>query len=131
MLLEEGVERFMTWAKVERNLSVPTLKAYRGDLRLLSDSLGRLDLNSATTDHLRAYIEAMERKRHYQDSTIRRRIATLKVFFRFLEDEHLVLDSPARRLRGRYTIVKRLPKVMSIREVRRLLKAFRLHGEPG
>ena len=121
----------MVWAKVERNLSVPTLKAYRGDLKLLSCHLGSLELSVVTTDHLRAFIESMEDRRSYQDSTIRRRIATLKVFFGFLEDEHFVLDSPARRLRGRYSIVKRLPKVLSMREVRRLLKAShaQAHGQ--
>lgn len=133
MQLDEAIRRFLDSATVEKNLTRPTLRAYSGDLQLFRRTLGDRTVGSITTDDLRRYVEALESSKRYQDTTIRRRLATVKVLFRFLEEEGILEDSPARRLRGRYAIVRRLPRVMSLRELKALLRACRrelIHDNP-
>jgi integrase/recombinase XerD len=125
MLLSEARERFLTWARSERNLSSPTLRAYGGDLKLLIRELGDRPVVEVSGDRLREYFASLSAAQNYADTTIRRRIASAKVFFGFLELERETALSPARSLRGRYTIAKRLPKVMTPREVRSFLHGIR------
>jgi len=116
---------FVSAASADRNLSPLTLRAYAGDLRLFARTLGVRDVGAITTDDLRRYVDTLCGLGRYQGTTVRRRLATLKVFFRFLEEERIISDSPAMRLHGRYTVIRRLPRVMSLREVRALLRACR------
>jgi len=127
MILTEARERFLAWAKSERNLSSPTLRAYAGDIELLIRELGDRPVSEISGDRLREYFAALSAGRVYADSTIRRRIASAKVFFGYLEQEGENAPSPARSIRGRYTIAKRLPKVMTPREVRAFLRGIRRH----
>ena len=125
MEIEEAVRRFLNAAAIERNLSRLTIKAYTGDLRRFQKSIATLQIETVTIEDLRKSIESMEKAGTYQDTTIRRHVATLKAFFKFLEEEQIVEDSPARRLRGHYTVTRRLPRVMTPREIRGLLRSCR------
>ena len=123
MKINRGVREFLSSVSVERNLSERTLKAYRSDLKLFQQTFKDKDIEQITTDDLRNFIGQFEENHHYKDSTIRRKIATLKVFFTFLEDEGIITISPTRKIRHKYRIAQRLPKVLSTREIKRLLKA--------
>jgi len=123
MKIDNCIDMFLRTASVERNLSECTLKAYKGDLRLLSRTFGEREVEDVTTDNVRELIEVMERCNSYRDTTIKRKIATMKVFFAFLEEEGMIRDSPTRKIRKRYRTAKRLPKVMSTRELKKLLRA--------
>ena len=125
MEVREAIERFLTSGEIERNLSRATLKAYAGDLRLLASDLSAMEVGDVSIDHLRLFIEHQEGTGLYQDTTIRRRLATIKAFFSSLEEDGLISDSPARRLRGHYGVVRRLPRVMSLGEIRALLRYCR------
>src|ERR1700686_1649954 len=104
MEIDEAVGKFLSSAAAERNLSRATIRAYAGDLRLFKRKVRTQDVTALSTDDLRDFIEGLEKSQAYQDTTIRRRLATLKVFFSFLESEGALQASPARRLRGRYAI---------------------------
>lgn len=125
MLLTEARGRFLGWAKSERNLSPSTLRAYGGDIELLVRGLGDRPVAEISGERLREDFASISATQNYADTTIRRRIASAKVFFGFLEQEGETALSPARSLRGRYTIAKRLPRVMTSREVRAFLNGIR------
>ncbi|KYK28798.1 MAG: tyrosine-type recombinase/integrase [Theionarchaea archaeon] len=121
MKIKKSVEKFLNTVSVERNLSDNTLKAYLGDLTAFGKFLQEKDITEIDCDDLRQYIRILEAN-HYKDTTIKRKIATIKVFFNFLEQEGIISDSPTRKIRKRYITAKRLPKVMSKDEVERLLR---------
>ena len=123
MKIREGVDLFAETISIERNLCENTLKAYRSDLVQLDRMLTVKEVEEITPEDIREVIRNMDRQHHHKDSTIRRRIATMKVFFSFLEDEGIIHDSPTKRMRRRYGVVKHLPKVMSSSELVKLLKA--------
>src|SRR5688500_17549929 len=59
----------------------------------------------------------------YRDTSIRRKVAALKVFFRFLEESGVVGESPARKLKIKRPVENRVPTVLSSKEIRALLSA--------
>ncbi len=118
----ELMEKFLEISKIEKNLSNRSLKAYRCDLRAFVGFFKTKSLASLNIEDLRGFIAFMGEKR-MNDSTIRRKLATLKVFFSFLENEGLIPYSPARKLKYKYRIKNRLPKVISSNEVEDLLRA--------
>lgn len=122
MINNKFVEKFLEVSKIEKNLSNRTLKAYKCDLKAFLDFFESKSIISLNVDDLREYLFRLEKK-NLNDSTIRRKIATIKVFFSFLEEEGLIESSPAKRLKKKFKVSKRLPRVMSTEEVKNLLRA--------
>ena len=122
MKIRKSIEEFVNTISAERNLSEKTLKAYLGDLTAFGRFFQEKNITEIDINDLRQYIRALEAN-HYKDTTIKRKIASIKVFFSFLEQEGIISNSPTRKIRKRYITAKHLPKVMSEDEVERLLKA--------
>lgn len=114
------IEKFLNVSKTEKNLSNRTLKAYRCDLAEFAKFFGAKQILILCLDDLRKFLNYLE-SRSLEDTTIKRKLATLKVFYSFLENEDLINISPTRKLQKKYRIRKRLPRVMSDNEIRRLL----------
>lgn len=123
MKIESVIEKFLNSIVVERNLSEKTLEAYKCDLKIFGQIFKQKEVEEITTENVREIIELLEKDHHYKDTTIKRKIATLKVFFNFAEQEGIISDSPTRKIRQKYKIAKHLPKVLSQRELKKLLKA--------
>jgi len=122
----EDNSRIRTFIKVshfEKNLSERTLNAYKSDLTQFSQFYKDKNLAEVTSEDIRDFLEALQTNHHYKDTTIRRKLATLKIFYSFLEDEGEISDSPTRKIRHKYRTSRRLPKVISTRELKRLLRA--------
>ncbi len=119
---ERLVREFLYVSKVEKNLSERTIKAYKCDLMSFHSFLKSKHIDVVRISDLREYLGRLARD-GLKDSSIRRRLATIKVFFSFLEGEGIIKNSPARKLTGRFKVAKRLPKIMSSNEVRNLLLA--------
>lgn len=123
MNIESSIEKFLNSIVVERNLSERTLEAYKGDLKIFSQKFRQTEVEEIGTENVREFIELLEKNHNYKDTTIRRKIATLKVFFNFAEQEGIINDSPTRKIRQKYKIARHLPKVLSERELKKLLRA--------
>lgn len=123
MKIESSIETFLNAIVVERNLSEKTLEAYKSDLKTFSQIFKQKEIEEITTENVREFIELLEKNHHYKDTSIKRKIATLKVFFNFAEQDGIIADSPTRKIRQKYKIAKHLPKVLSERELKKLLKA--------
>ncbi len=123
MKIESSIETFLNTIVFERNLSERTLEAYKSDLKIVSQIFEQKEIEEITTENVREFIELLEKNHHYKDTTIKRKIATLKVFFNFAEQEGIIDASPTRKIRQKYKIAKHLPKVLSERELKKLLKA--------
>ncbi len=116
------IEKFLNVSKTEKNLTDRTLKAYRSDLAEFAKYFTGQPILNLCLDDLRTYLNYLE-NRVLRDTTIRRKLATIKVFYSFLENEDLVQVSPTRKLQKKYRIRKRLPRVMAESEIKCLLSA--------
>ncbi|HEY0788962.1 MAG TPA: tyrosine-type recombinase/integrase [Thermoanaerobaculia bacterium] len=123
---QQAIEQFLSHGQAEKNLSDRTLRAYESDLTQFRDHLQGAKVTEITPDDLENYVTVLGAGT-YRDTSIRRKIAAIKVFFRFLEERGVVDESPARRLRIRQPAEARVPNVLSLKEVRALLSAPKKH----
>jgi integrase/recombinase XerD len=121
MDLPQLSKRFLNYCSIERQLSENTGQAYRYDLDDFQRWLPiRTELAAITTDTLRGYLENMRLKRQQSAATIRRRIACLRAFFHYLEQEGLTTD-PFVGWRLKLPRRKRLPRALTREEAAALL----------
>jgi integrase/recombinase XerC len=120
-----AVGRFLQYLIVEKNASDLTIKSYREDLEMLLGYLieshgGRCPKpDSVSTLELRGYVTAMH-EAGYAKSSISRKLACLRSFFKFGLREGWVQENPARPLRNPRQ-GRTLPHFLSTEEIARLL----------
>src|SRR5205085_3770468 len=122
MDVQQAIVEFLEHGQSVRNLSDRTLRAYQSDLTQFHVQMKQEETASITPEHLETYLDKLG-DGPYRDTSIRRKVAALKVFFRFLEERGIVNESPARRLKIKRPIENRVPTVLSAREIRSLLAA--------
>ena len=124
--MQAATARFLRFLEVERNASDLTIKSYSEDLEALmeylADSFGKIPAaRDISTLDLRGYIAAVS-EAGYAKTTIARRLASLRSFFKFCQREGLVETNPAKPLRNPRKS-RKLPHFMSSDEIGRLLQA--------
>jgi integrase/recombinase XerC len=125
--MHPAISEFLEHLRVERNASPHTLRSYGDDLaqfaQYLNDTEGeRADPTSADARRLRGYSAWMHGK-GLAPSTIARRLASLRSFYRFERRQGAVQVNPAETLRNPKQR-KRLPNPLGVDEVIRLLDAI-------
>src|ERR1700740_142257 len=117
------VRLYLDMLAAERGAGANTLAAYRRDLEDLSSYLRglRRSIASARTADLRGYLEDLSR-RGLKATTAARRLSAMRQLYRFLYTEGHRSDDPAAVLEGPKR-QRALPKILSIADVDRLLRA--------
>ncbi len=117
--MEKYISAFLNYIQTTKNLSSKTIKAYRNDLVLYTEYCS----NILTSDIFR-YISYLSNDLHLKDSTICRKIISLKIFYHYLYEQKVIDNYPFENIKFRFKQEKKLPKILSIKEVGQLLKCF-------
>jgi integrase/recombinase XerC len=117
------VDRFVSHLRDERRLSANTVAAYRRDVTQLGVFLtrGSSSLTSATYPKLRRFL-AQQHTLGYARSSIARRVAAIRTFYRWAKAEGSIQADPALLL-GRPKFANRLPSVLRPDEAAALVEA--------
>lgn len=113
---------FQEYLTVELGLAKNTQLAYLRDLRLLMKSLqlkADEELLQVSRQQLIAYLVRLKQEGRAA-STVARKLASIKAFYRFLTAERYIRRNPAEVLEAASRGLH-LPKVLSVQEVERLL----------
>lgn len=122
---EKAVKRFLQHLRLERNLSPHTVDSYGRDLAQFFQRVEIDDLLVVTAADVSAFLQG-QAEAGYDPRTQARRLSALRTFFDW-GVEHLNLEaSPADGLENP-RLPKRLPHVLSLDEVERLIDA----SDPG
>ena len=120
------IEKFIDYMSLERGTSTHTCRAYRKDLEMFAAFLGEkgLPTDVATIDHLtiRLYLGHLYQGKRIKRSSVVRKLATLRTFFRYLKREGIIGKNPAKMVatpKGG----KLLPHALTVDEVFRFLDA--------
>ncbi len=124
--MQTAISRFLRYLSVERNASELTIKSYREDLLSLSEYLTEaigenVRPGQVTPLDLRGYVAALH-EAGYAKTSVARRLASLRSFYRFAQREGLVDSNPAKPLRNPRPD-RSLPHFLSTDEIGRLLNA--------
>ncbi|MFD2168881.1 site-specific tyrosine recombinase XerD [Tumebacillus lipolyticus] len=121
--MDRLIERFIHYLAVERGLALNTLESYQRDLIGYVSFLERsgvTDLNQTRRANIIGFLAELQRKGR-ATTTISRNLASLRAFYSFLLRDSLIDVDPTANLESP-KIEKRLPKVLSVKEVESLLE---------
>jgi integrase/recombinase XerD len=112
---------FLDMLAAERGAGENTLSAYRHDLDDFAEYLvtKRRTIAGAATDDIRGYLQSLS-KREFAATSVARKLSAIRQLYRFLYAEGRRGDDPAAIIEGPKR-GRTLPKVLSIKEVDRLL----------
>lgn len=125
--LETAIGEYLTYLRVERGLSEATLRAYRTDLLDFAASKDAAKTWAASAEVPVRYLSMLaapggRRRASLRPTTLRRRAASLRGFYRFCFAEGLVETD----LASRFDLPRQsrlLPHVLTVEEVERLLES--------
>lgn len=120
------IEPYLNRCQNEKRLSKDTVKAYRLDLYQYRDYLYEMKMKSlkpgqVTKRMIQEYIMYLNEK--FAAKTVKRKIASLRGFFSYLEDEDLFDINPFLRLHLRIKEPHTLPRVMNLDDIDKILRA--------
>ncbi len=121
-----AIDGFLRYLKIERNASELTIKSYAEDFGSLQDYVrDRVGEVSTPAElqiaQLRGYVAYLH-ECDYARTTIARRLASLRSFFRYCQREGLVTSNPAKALRTP-RVGRKLPHFLTIEQITQLLEA--------
>ena len=120
------VRRFESYLLAERNVSGHTRLGYLSDLAQFAahafgpEAPAPYAWPMVTDGVARGFLSALG-KDAATPTTVRRKLAAVRTFFRFLQREQVLQDNPFVQLKGPRK-AKLLPKVLSVEDVRRFLE---------
>lgn len=107
-------EIFITKMVVSKNLDRKSIKAYTLDLNHLIEFTN----GKVSQELIMSYIKNLTQT--YKDTTVTRKLITIKMFFRFIEEETKWIN-PLHKYKIKIKKEKRLPKTIPVKDVRKLL----------
>jgi integrase/recombinase XerC len=119
--MTELIERYVNYLQYERNASPHTIRNYRSDLEQFRDFLAQgapgvpVEVASIDAFRVRAFL-AFLFQRESKKTSIARKLAALRAFFKFLSREQVVAENPAARV-ATPKLAKTLPRIMSAEEM--------------
>ena len=126
--MKEDIGRFLTYLSVEKGFSDNTIAAYHNDLNDLANfAEGEAARHSSipswanfTRQGMLSYLLNLK-ERNYADTTLARKVASAKSFFKFMVAEGKLKDSPTENVRSP-NVGRQLPKPISHAEAMKLLE---------
>lgn len=120
--LTNAIERFLDHCRIAKRLSPHSIRAYQTDLAHFAAYWGSdRTLEFIDRETLRNYARFLFDDRRLKETTVKRRMATLKVLFKWLEREEAIDLSPFHRLDLAIRLPRRLPRALAFEDMRKLL----------
>uniref|UniRef100_UPI004055C328 tyrosine-type recombinase/integrase n=1 Tax=Agathobacter sp. TaxID=2021311 RepID=UPI004055C328 len=115
-MIEEKVKPYLEYCKYRKELDAKTLKAYRIDLAQYFVYFGE---EEPKKERIEEYITELHKT--YKQKTIKRKIASIKAFYNYLEEEELIAENPFRKIRVKFKEAIVLPRIIPRNEIEQLL----------
>lgn len=116
MNLQEKVKPYLEYCIYRKELDAKTIKAYRIDL---TQFFFYVQSDEPEKEAIEQYITELHKK--YKQKTIKRKIASIKAFYSYLEEEELVEQNPFRKIKVKFKETIILPRIIPLEEIKQLL----------
>jgi len=126
---KQYIEDFKTYLSVEKNFSEHTLSAYCSDIVSFILWLDNTSCTEVNFDKLREYLHFIQRF-EYKKTTIARKTASIRTFYKFLFREKYIDSNPALSLSAPKR-PKPLPKFLTPEEVEQILNNVKIDTPAG
>ena len=116
MNYKDQVKKYLEYCEYRKELDWNTLKAYRIDLRQFFE-FAQEDVPEKSK--IEGYIVELHKK--YKQKTIKRKIASIKAYYNYLEECEIIDDNPFRKIKVKFKEAAILPKIIPREEIETLL----------
>ena len=113
------IEHYLKDCRFQKRLDDKTLKAYRIDLRQFASYIAANNISEITPATLEAFIANLHR--NSKPKTAKRKIASLKAFFHYLEYKELIDRNPFSKIHVKFREPVILPKTIPLPTIELLL----------
>ena len=126
--LKPTLDLYLDYCEYQKRLDNKTLNAYKTDLRQFSDSIPVDTIPSITPSIIEDYLAHAHQ--NYKPKTVKRKIASLKAFFHYLEYKDLFATNPFNKLQIKFREPVVLPKTIPLHTVELFLATiYRRHRQ--
>ena len=117
--LQTHIANYLEYCGTQKRLDEKTLKAYRIDLRQFSEQTSSKEITEITSETLEAYIAKLHQQ--YKPKTVKRKIASVKALFHYLEYKDIIDRNPFNKIQVRFREPAILPKTIPLHTVETFL----------
>ncbi len=117
--LSELINEYLKYCEMQKRLDEKTLKAYHIDLRQFTEQLSVSMLTDITPHILENYICTLHQQ--YKPKTVKRKIASIKALFHYLDYKDILINNPFHKLQIRFREPVILPKTIPLHTVEQFL----------
>lgn len=110
--LKTLIEKYLAFCQYQKRLDVKTQKAYRIDLKQFREQMPVTSASEITPDLLEEFISTLHQS--YQPKTSKRKIASLKAFFHYLEQKDFIKINPMNKIQTKFREPMVLPKTIPL-----------------
>ncbi len=118
MFLREEIQKYLHYCKFQKELDDKTIKAYRGDLEQFLALVGD-KTDYPDKEKLNSYLLYLHCR--YKQKTVKRKIASVKALFHYLEEEEIIEVNPFHKVKTKFKEETVLPKIIPKDIIERLL----------
>ena len=94
--LQIHIKNYLEYCIAQKRLDEKTVKAYRIDLRQFSEWVSTTEAAEISANIIEAYLTELHQQ--YTPKTVKRKIASLKAFFHYLEYKEIIDKNPFNKL---------------------------------
>ncbi len=120
--IQTAIDWFLFHCEYEKRLNPKTLHAYASDLNqiiaFMRKEVSVSQIGQVTPDVIRAYLKSLT---SYKAKTIKRKMASVKAFFNYMEQEFEDYHNPMRKIRVKIKIPLSLPNILTLSEIGQIL----------
>lgn len=120
--LQTTIKNYLDFCQYQKRLDKKTLKAYRIDLRQFTEQISVDTASLITPNILEAFISALHQT--YKPKTVKRKIASLKAFFHYLEYKDMIEKNPFNKLQIKFREPTILPKTIPLHVIETFLSTM-------
>ncbi|PWK68315.1 integrase/recombinase XerD [Mucilaginibacter oryzae] len=121
--LQQATQSFLQHCKYEKNLSEKTILFYKLDLKQFCDFIKLNDypqiIYEINKNHIKHYVRDIS---NWKIKTIKRKIASLKAMFNYLEYEDFIETNPVRKVKINLKEAIALPKALNKEEIENMIQ---------
>lgn len=120
--IKTHIKEYLNFCTQQKRLDKKTLKAYRTDLKQFNQDYGFQTSMEITSDIIETYITNLHAQ--YKPKTVKRKLASLKAFFRYLEYKDYIDKNPFNKIQLKFREPFILPKTIPLHTIELLLSTI-------
>jgi len=115
--LEQTIENYLAYCTLQKKLNAKSIKAYKIDLEQLRRHT--LPENIPGKAELSAFIAHLHK--NYLPRTVKRKIASFRAFFNYLEFEEIITENPMKKIKTKFQLPQMLPRTIPLSIIENVL----------